>query len=85
MHYNAGPATAELCPRGNLVRQHLEKFGNLPEDLQLTKACDDAGFDRKCLSLEDTQLLVTIPDVHLAGYGPTEKDFCEAKPKLVRY
>ena len=30
--------------RRHLVRQHEEKFENLPEDLHLTKACDDAGF-----------------------------------------
>ena len=32
--------------RRNSVRQREEQFENLPGDLQLTKACDDAGFTR---------------------------------------
>ena len=31
------------------MQPHQEKFENLPEDLRLTEACDDAGFIR-CLS-----------------------------------
>ena len=37
--------------RGDSVRQHEEKIENLPEDLQLTEACDDAGrIINECLS-----------------------------------
>ena len=36
--------------RGDSVRQHEEKFENISEYPQLTKACDDAGFIRIVLS-----------------------------------
>ena len=34
----------------NSVQQHKEKFENLAEDLHLIKACDDAGWKKKCLT-----------------------------------
>ena len=51
--------------RGNSVQQHKEKFENLAEDLQLIKACDDAGWKRND-SLG--QLFATIHDVQLEGF-----------------
>ena len=33
--------------QGNLLRQHKERFGNLPEDNRVSKAGDDAGLIRK--------------------------------------
>ena len=44
------------------MRQHEENFGNLPADLQLTKAC---GFYEKCLSM--TVLLGRNQDRLCAG------------------
>ena len=38
-----------------------EKFENLREDLQLTEACDDAGFIR---NVSPGQFFVTIHDIH---------------------
>ena len=55
-----------LRGRGNFVRQHEEKFGNCPEDLQSRKACDDAGFAR---NVSQGQFVMTIPD--LEGDGST--------------
>ena len=52
--------------RGNLVRTHAQKFGNLPEDLQLTAACDEASFTS---NVSQGQFFMTIPDVRLRGYG----------------
>ena len=49
----------------NSVQQHKEKFENLAEDLQLIKACDDAGCKRN-VSLG--QLFATIRDVQLEGF-----------------
>ena len=54
--------------QGNLVRQHEEKFGNLPEDCQPTNACDDAGF---MINFFRGKFIITILDVHLEGYGST--------------
>ena len=54
--------------RGNLVRQHEEKIENLPEDRQLTKACNDAGFMR---NVSRKQFFITIPEVHLPRNGST--------------
>ena len=50
------------------MRQHEEKFENLPEDFQLTKAYDDACFIRNVCQ---AQFFMTIFDVHLSGYGST--------------
>ena len=50
--------------RGNSVRQDEEKFENLPEDLQFTKACDDAGFIRNVFS---RQFFLTIHDTHFVS------------------
>ena len=67
--------------RRNLVRQHDEKCEYLPEDLPLTKACDDAGFMR---NVSQGQLLISIPDVHLEGYGPTSSCREYTYPRLTR-
>ena len=44
--------------------QQNRPFENLPEVLQLIKACDEAGFVR---SVSQGQFFVTIPDVRLEG------------------
>ena len=54
------PATFQL------VQEHRENFENLPEDIRVSKACDDAGFRRK-VSLG--QVFVTLHDIELAGFG----------------
>ena len=51
---------------GNLVRQHKETFENFPEDIRVSKACDDAGFVRV---VSRGQYFVTIHDIELAGFG----------------
>ena len=50
------------------MQQHQEKFENLPVDLQLSKACDDAGFLR---NVSFGHLFVTMHEIHLAGFGCT--------------
>ena len=50
------------------MRQHEEKHGNLPEDHQLTKACNDAG---SMINVSQRQFFVSIPDVQLEGNGST--------------
>ena len=59
------PPMFNVEARGNSVQQHKEKFENLSEDLQLIKACDDAGWKR-----DDSlgQLFATIHDVQLEGF-----------------
>ena len=54
--------------RRNLVRQHKEKFENLPEELHLTKLATTLGFMRH---VSQRQLFMTILIVHLQGYGTT--------------
>ena len=84
--------------RGNLLRQHEEQFEHLPEDLQIIKDCDDAGFLR---NVSPRQFSVIIHNAHLAGYcctrscreyshpqmiqDPNRKDFSEETPELVWY
>ena len=51
-----------------MVRQHEEKFENLPEDFQLTKVCGGGSFKR---NVSRGQFFITIPDVQMAGYSST--------------
>ena len=48
------------------MRQHKERFENLPEDVRVNKASDDAGFISK---VSPGQCFVTIHDIELAGFG----------------
>ena len=52
--------------RGSSVQQHKEKVENLPEDLEVAKARDGAGFIR---NVSPGQLFVAIHDIQLAGFG----------------
>ena len=64
----AKPPMFSVGARGNSVQQHNEKFGNLPADLRVTEACDDAGFKRY---VSPGQFFGTIRDIQLAGFGCT--------------
>ena len=57
--------------KGNSARQHEEQFENLPEEPQIIKASDDAGFIR---NVSPGQLSVTIDDFHLEGCGLLRND-----------
>ena len=50
--------------RRNSVQQHREKFENLPEDIRVSKASEDAGFIRK---VSRGQHFVAVHDRQLAG------------------
>ena len=52
--------------QGNVMRQHKERFENLPEDIRVSKTGDDAGFIRK---VSREQYFVTIHHIALAGFG----------------
>ena len=51
---------------GNRVRQHNERFENLPEDIRVSKASEDAGFMRK---ISRGQYFVTTHDMELTRIG----------------
>ena len=55
------PQCSALEPEENSVRQQQEKIEKLPEDLQLTNACDDAFKG----NVSPRQFSVTNHDIHL--------------------
>ena len=80
--------------RGNLARQHEEKFENLPEDLQQQKSATTLFFFfENCLSRTFLQCHSPMaPQAHVKNFrilevtkDPSRKDLFEATPKLVRY
>ena len=66
------PTVASIQPlinaavQGNLVRQRNERFENLPEDVRVSKAGEDAEFLRK---VSRERYFVTIHDIELTGFG----------------
>ena len=48
--------------QGNLVLEYEQKFANLPEHLQLTKLCSNAGLAK---TVEKGQYLTTLDDTEL--------------------
>ena len=45
--------------QGNLLREHEQKFAELPEQQKLTKLCSSAGFSK---NIEKGQFFITFDD-----------------------
>ena len=52
--------------QGSLMRRRNERFENLPEDIRVIKAGEDAGFIRK---VSRGHYFVTVHDIELTGLG----------------
>ena len=72
--------------QGKLLQQHRERLENLPEDIRVSEASDDAGFKERFL-LDNFSL--TSHDIELTGFGcagscrehTTLRDDDRSKPK----
>ena len=52
--------------QGDLLRRHIKRFENLPEDIRVSKASEDSGFVRK---FSQVQYFMTIHVMDLTGFG----------------
>ena len=82
--------STNVLVQGDLLRSHDKRFENLPEDIRVNKASEDAGFMRK-MSL--VHFFMTIHDMDLTEFVRhlevmkkcTPKDGLEETRKLAQY
>ena len=60
------PPSSNAALQGDLLRHHNKRVGNLPEDLRVSEAGEDAGFVRK---ISCVHFLMTIDVMELTSFG----------------